>query len=79
MRFRPEDVRAFLQRDYAALAPLRVDAEVAHELAAALYRQLADTVPATVLARERADDLATHLRVKALLDRAGDVGWTRPR
>jgi hypothetical protein len=78
---RAEDVRAFVQRDWSALADAKADAwleqrrlrgvEGAFEIADELRERVLAIRPGWPSADERADDLATHLRVAEALRRAG--------
>jgi hypothetical protein len=78
---RPEDVRAFVERDWRALANAKADAwleqrrlrgvEGACEIADELRRRVLAIKREWPSAEEREEDLATHLRVAELLRRAG--------
>ena len=79
-RLDPDDLRAYAARDWNAIdaetrrrrARLPVAKKV--ELAVALYEAARATRPDGSDDDARREDLAAHLRVKTLLDRASHVG-----
>ena len=79
-RFDAEDLRSYARRDWDALERLaRVDrvnlpVEQKVRLAIELYEAARIANPGWPSEADRRADFAAHLRVRALLDRAGHVG-----
>jgi hypothetical protein len=78
---RAEDVRAFVRRDWSALHDVKTDAwleqrrlrgvEGTFEIADELRQRVLAIKPGWPSTDERAEDLATHLRVSEALRRVG--------
>ncbi|MCC6846921.1 MAG: hypothetical protein IT294_00370 [Deltaproteobacteria bacterium] len=81
---RPEDIRAFAQRDWRAIADAKRDAwlelrrchgpATALALADELRRQACLLHPGWPSAQDRAEDLAVHVRVAEALQRVHRAG-----
>ena len=80
MQFDPEDLRAYVNRDWSAPERLsrreRAQQPLAEKIriAIGLYEAARRTVPGWPDEATRRADFEHHLAVKALLDRAPDVG-----
>jgi hypothetical protein len=76
----PDDLRAYAARDWAAPERLSLRARVALPLeekiriSIALYEAMKETRPDWPDEMDRRQDLETHLRLRALLNRAAHVG-----
>ncbi|HZO15013.1 MAG TPA: hypothetical protein VFB62_17175 [Polyangiaceae bacterium] len=71
MRWKPEDVRAFLDRDWAAFerAPVVLDPAQSEALAGSLYDQVRAAVPNWPTPSDRDQDLIAHLRLVEIFSR----------
>jgi hypothetical protein len=73
--WKPDEVRAFRERDWNAFerAPVTRDAAASEAIAMALYEEVRAAQPGWPSAAERDDDLRAHLRLVELFDRVHDA------
>jgi len=80
MHLNPEDLRSYAKRDWSAperlarRARARQPVRTKIRIAVELYEAARRTRPEWPTDQQRKKDLQMHLRLRALLDRAADVG-----